>query len=57
MTGTTADPEPLATPTWLLQGELALCPCGCIGKRKKGSFVEKTIGGGVQPDAPGDVQR
>lgn len=21
-----------------------MCPCGCIGKRKKGSFVEKTLG-------------
>ena len=27
--------------------ELGLCPCGCIGKRRKGSFVEKTIGGGA----------
>lgn len=34
------------TPQWLVQGELALCPCGCIGKRKKGSFVEKTLAGG-----------
>ena len=34
-----------ATPNWLVQGELALCPCGCIGKRKKGSFVEKTLSG------------
>ena len=33
------------TPTWLLQGEMAMCPCGCIGKRKKGSFVEKTLDG------------
>jgi cobalt/nickel transport system permease protein len=33
------------TPQWLLQGELAMCPCGCIGKRKKGSFVEKTLTG------------
>jgi len=24
-----------------------MCPCGCIGKRKKGSFVEKTIKGGA----------
>src|SRR5690242_2910572 len=36
-----------ATPQWLLQGELAMCPCGCIGKRKKGSFVEKTLTGGA----------
>jgi hypothetical protein len=35
------------TPSWLLQGELAMCPCGCIGKRKKGSFVEKTLTGGA----------
>ena len=37
--------EPLVTPTWLTRGEVALCPCGCIGTRKRGSFVEKTIGG------------
>jgi cobalt ECF transporter T component CbiQ len=24
-----------------------MCPCGCIGKRKKGSFVEKTLTGGA----------
>ena len=35
------------TPGWLLQGEVAMCPCGCIGKRKKGSFVEKTLDGGA----------
>src|SRR5436305_2445193 len=34
-----------ATPTWLTQPEFGLCPCGCIGKRKKGSFVEKTLNG------------
>jgi cobalt/nickel transport system permease protein len=34
-----------AIPQWLLEGDLALCPCGCIGKRKKGSFVEKTLAG------------
>jgi cobalt/nickel transport system permease protein len=33
------------TPGWLVQGEVALCPCGCIGRRKKGSFVEKTLSG------------
>jgi cobalt ECF transporter T component CbiQ len=42
-----ADAEPGRTPQWLLQGELAMCPCGCIGKRKKGSFVEKTLTGGA----------
>jgi len=38
-------PPAAPTPRWLIQGDLALCPCGCIGKRKKGSFVEKTIDG------------
>ena len=33
------------TPAWLLQSEVGLCPCGCIGKRKKADFIEKTIGG------------
>ena len=35
------------TPDWLVQPEIAMCPCGCIGKRKKGSFVEKTLKGGT----------
>jgi cobalt/nickel transport system permease protein len=34
-----------ATPQWLVQPEVGLCPCGCIGKRRKGSFVEKTLVG------------
>jgi cobalt/nickel transport system permease protein len=34
-----------ATPQWLLQNELAMCPCGCLGRRRKGSFVEKTLTG------------
>ncbi len=34
-----------ATPTWLLESEVGLCPCGCIGKRSKTGFVEKTIRG------------
>ena len=40
-------PEPgmLRTPDWLLSAEPAMCPCGCIGKRKKGSFIEKTLNG------------
>jgi cobalt/nickel transport system permease protein len=36
-----------ATPAWLLQGDVAICPCGCVGKRRKGSFVEKTLAGGA----------
>ena len=34
-----------STPDWLLRREVALCPCGCIGKRRKVSFVEKTLTG------------
>jgi cobalt ECF transporter T component CbiQ len=29
----------------MLQGELALCPCGCIGRRSTTNFVDKTITG------------
>jgi cobalt/nickel transport system permease protein len=36
-----------ATPRWLLEAEVGLCPCGCIGKRRKGSFVEKTLADGA----------
>lgn len=36
------------TPDWLVQSEVGLCPCGCIGKRSKGGVVEKTIGGGAR---------
>ncbi|WP_432840089.1 cobalt ECF transporter T component CbiQ [Dactylosporangium sp. CA-092794] len=32
-------------PGWLLEPEVGLCPCGCIGKRRKGSFVAKTLAG------------
>ncbi|MGI5240966.1 cobalt ECF transporter T component CbiQ [Dactylosporangium sp. CA-139066] len=35
----------MTTPAWLLEPELGLCPCGCIGKRRKGSFVAKTLAG------------
>jgi cobalt ECF transporter T component CbiQ len=34
-----------STPAWLTQSEVGLCPCGCIGKRRKGGFVEKTLSG------------
>lgn len=31
-------------PDWLMsQGQIGMCPCGCIGKRKKVGFIEKTI--------------
>src|SRR5581483_12079617 len=38
----------LAVPAWLLQHDMAMCPCGCIGKRKKGSYLAKTIQGGAK---------
>ena len=33
------------TPAWLLQREVGLCPCGCIGVRSKKNFIDKTIAG------------
>jgi cobalt/nickel transport system permease protein len=39
--------DTLEVPAWLLQGEPAMCPCGCIGIRKKGGYVEKTLIGGA----------
>jgi cobalt ECF transporter T component CbiQ len=38
-------PAPVATPQWLLQPEVGLCPCGCIGRRRRESFAAKTIAG------------
>ena len=35
----------MTAPAWLLDNDLALCPCACVGRRKKGSFVEKTMAG------------
>lgn len=37
-----------SAPAWLTRPEVGLCPCGCIGKRRKGGFVEKTIGGAAK---------
>ena len=44
---TVSDPPPRArvAPDWLTHGEVGLCPCGCIGRRRKGSFVAKTLRG------------
>lgn len=36
---------PPTTPDWLMRNDVGLCPCGCIGRRRRGRFVEKTIGG------------
>lgn len=35
------------TPDWLITSQVGLCPCGCIGRRKPGSFIDRTIGGGA----------
>jgi cobalt ECF transporter T component CbiQ len=32
------------TPAWLLATEPATSPCGCIGRPRKASFLEKTLG-------------
>lgn len=37
--------ESLRVPDWLLQAEPGICPCGCVGRRRKGSYVEKTLNG------------
>ena len=34
-------------PPWLLQQNVAMCPCGCIGTRKKVSYLAKTLRGGA----------
>jgi cobalt ECF transporter T component CbiQ len=34
-------------PDWLLHAEVGLCPCGCIGRRSRRGFVEKTLAGGA----------
>jgi len=35
----------MSTPAWLTQPQIGLCPCGCIGTRKKANFVDSTITG------------
>ena len=30
-------------PTWLQENNVGMCPCGCIGKRSKKNFIEKTL--------------
>ena len=34
-----------ATPSWLLEPQPGLCPCGCIGTRRRESYVSKTLRG------------
>jgi cobalt/nickel transport system permease protein len=47
----TAAPPPARsrppTPYWLVSGDVAMCPCGGAGVRRRGRFVEKTLGGGA----------
>src|SRR5579862_1201862 len=38
---------PTSTPEWLVRPEVGLCPCGCVGTRRKGSFVDKTLTSGA----------
>ena len=49
-----ADPAPAraaapagghAAPAWLLEADTGLAPCSHAGRRRRGSFVDKTIGG------------
>jgi cobalt/nickel transport system permease protein len=44
-TAPTTRQQSSGTPRWLLEREVALCPCGCIGKRSKANFIDKTITG------------
>ncbi|MCU1394463.1 MAG: cobalt transporter, inner rane subunit CbiQ [Ilumatobacteraceae bacterium] len=39
----TTTSAPPRTPGWLLQRDVALCPCACIGKRGRTNFIDKTI--------------
>jgi cobalt/nickel transport system permease protein len=45
---TTGEGEISRTPAWLLQSQVGLCPCGCVGRRKKVSYIDKTIEGGAR---------
>jgi cobalt ECF transporter T component CbiQ len=35
----------VTAPDWLVRPEVGLCPCGCVGRRRKTSYVEKTLRG------------
>lgn len=36
-----------AAPEWMLRGELGLCPCTSIGRRRRGGFLQKTMNAGA----------
>ena len=38
----------MTAPAWLVTQEAGLCPCSPIGRRRKGSFVDKTIAGAAR---------
>jgi cobalt/nickel transport system permease protein len=38
----------IATPEWLLQPQVGLCPCRCSGVRRKTGFVDRTIRGAAR---------
>jgi cobalt ECF transporter T component CbiQ len=42
------DAAPALAPDWLRRGEVGLCPCGCVGRRRKGNFVDKTLAGAAR---------
>lgn len=44
MTATTDTGRPVV-PDWLLAQDVTMCPCGCVGQRRRGSFLTKTIQG------------
>ncbi len=37
--------EPRSSPEWLVRPQVGLCPCGCIGTRRRVSFLARTIEG------------
>jgi cobalt/nickel transport system permease protein len=43
----TTNAVPRLAPDWLVRTEVGLCPCGCIGRRRKGNVVAKTLQGGA----------
>jgi len=45
MTAPPTSDAPTITPGWLLRPEPGLCPCTPMGRRRSGSFVEKTLAG------------
>ena len=45
MTAETASSGTTEAPAWLFDGAFALCPCGCVGTRKKGGYLRRTLTG------------